>query len=69
MVSFLYLLEGYIGLVIKGKNVSKVGKISKITPYGIYKDAVILESGDDKFQTLKDYVLVVGKDSPIIKLE
>ena len=69
IVDSLEFKEGYLGLVIKGKNVSKVGKISKITPYGIYKDAVILESGDDKFQTLKDYVLVVGKDSPIIKLE
>ncbi|KYC47537.1 MAG: 30S ribosomal protein S4e [Candidatus Methanofastidiosum methylothiophilum] len=69
IVDSLEFKEGYLGLVIKGKNVSKVGKISKITPFGIYKDAVLLESGDDKFQTLKDYVLVVGKDSPIIKLE
>lgn len=69
IVDSLEFKEGYIGLVIKGKNVSKIGKISKITPFGIYKDAVLLESGNDKFQTLKDYVLVVGKDSPIIKLE
>jgi len=69
IVDSLEFKEGYIGLVIKGKNVSRIGKISKITPFGIYKDAVILESGNDKFQTLKDYVLVVGKDSPIIKLE
>jgi len=69
IVDSLEFKEGYLGLVIKGKNVSRIGKISKITPFGIYKDAVILESGDDKFQTLKDYVLVVGKDSPIIKLE
>ena len=69
VVDSLEFKEGYIGLVIKGKNVSRIGKISKIAPFGIYKDAVILESGNDKFQTLKDYVLVVGKDSPIIKLE
>ena len=69
VVDSLEFKEGYIGLVIKGKNVSKIGKISKITEFGIYKDAVLLESGNDKFQTLKDYVLVVGKDSPIIKLE
>jgi len=69
IVDSLEFKEGYIGLVIKGKNVSKIGKISKITPFGIYNDAVLLESGNDKFQTLKDYVLVVGKDSPIIKLE
>jgi len=69
IVDSLEFKEGYIGLVIKGKNVSKIGKISKITPFGIYKDAVLLESGNDTFQTLKDYVLVVGKDSPIIKLE
>lgn len=69
IVDSLEFKEGYIGLVIKGKNVSRIGKISKITPFGIYKDAVLLESGNDKFQTLKDYVLVVGKDSPIIKLE
>ncbi|MDY1591138.1 MAG: 30S ribosomal protein S4e [Methanofastidiosum sp.] len=69
IVDSLEFKEGYIGLVIKGKNVSRIGKISKIAPFGIYKDAVILESGNDKFQTLKDYVLVVGKDSPIIKLE
>jgi len=69
VVDSLEFKEGYMGLVIKGKNVSKIGKISKITGFGIYKDAVLLESGNDKFQTLKDYVLVVGKDSPIIKLE
>lgn len=69
VVDSLEFKEGFIGLVIKGKNVSKIGKISKITEFGIYKDAVLLESGNDKFQTLKDYVLVVGKDSPIIKLE
>ncbi|NPV50482.1 MAG: 30S ribosomal protein S4e [Candidatus Methanofastidiosum sp.] len=69
VVDSLEFKEGYIGLVIKGKNVSKIGKISKITEFGIYKDAVLLESGNDKFQTLKDYVLVVGKDSPIIKIE
>jgi small subunit ribosomal protein S4e len=69
VIDSLEFKEGYIGLVIKGKNVSKIGKISKVTEFGIYKDAVLLESGNDKFQTLKDYVLVVGKDSPIIKLE
>ena len=69
VVDTLEFKEGYVGLVIKGKNVSRIGKISKITGFGIYKDAVLLESGNDKFQTLKDYVLVVGKDSPIIKLE
>lgn len=69
VVDSLEFKEGYIGLVIKGKNVSKIGKISKITEFGIYKDTVLLESGNDKFQTLKDYVLIVGKESPIIKVE
>ncbi|KYC44913.1 MAG: 30S ribosomal protein S4e [Candidatus Methanofastidiosum methylothiophilum] len=69
VVDSLEFKEGYMGLVIKGKNVSKIGKISKITEFGIYKDTVLLESGNDKFQTLKDYVLIVGKESPIIKVE
>jgi len=69
IVDSIPLQEGSLVLIVSGKNVSKVGKIVEIRDFGMNPDAVTLESPKGKFQTLKDYVIAIGKeDSPLISL-
>jgi len=69
IVDTLPLEEGSMVLIISGKNVSQIGKIAEIRHFGINPDAVTLESPKGTFQTLKDYVIVIGKDEvPVISV-
>ncbi len=60
--------KGVLGLAIDGNNVSKTGKIVEIEVEEGKETTVILQSEHEKFKTLRDYVYVVGKKSPLISL-
>jgi small subunit ribosomal protein S4e len=55
--------NGSIGLIIKGKNAGKLVKIKNIG-----KDRVECEMEGKDTEVAKSYILVVGKDKPVIKL-
>jgi len=54
--------------IISGKYVGQIAKLEEIIPYKFAPDSVVLERNGNKFETLKDYVVVVGDDSPEIKV-
>jgi small subunit ribosomal protein S4e len=62
--------EGSIVLVTAGKHTGEIGVIKDIiTNKSSNKNTVIVENDKKKeFLTLKDYVFVIGKDSPVILL-
>lgn len=69
IVEAIPLSEGSLVFIVSGKNVSKVGRIREIHEFGMNPDAVLLESPEGTFQTLKDYVFAVGvNDTPAISL-
>ncbi|MFC1801121.1 30S ribosomal protein S4e [Nanoarchaeota archaeon] len=50
--------------LVKGKRAGSSGVLKEISG-----NKAIYESGKEKIETLKDYIMVVGEDKPIIKLE
>jgi small subunit ribosomal protein S4e len=60
---------GYVGIISKGKNAGKIGKIKEVIPGNIKEDPRILCELDDRKQNiLKDRFFVIGKDKPVITL-
>ncbi len=68
--SHLPLVAGSIVMVTGGKHVGTVGKIKEIE---IVKSSdpnmVLIDIEGTMLRTLKDYVFVIGKDKPLIKIE
>jgi small subunit ribosomal protein S4e len=62
--------NGVIGLVTGGKHIGEKGKVKDINiTRSSMRNTVIIESDDgNTFQTLKEYVFVMGKDKPLISL-
>lgn len=62
--------DGTLGLVTGGKHIGEMGTIKEITiTKSSMPNTVMIESADgETFQTLKDYVFVLGKDKPLITL-
>jgi len=64
------MAEGAYAIVTRGRNIGRHGKISSIVPQSATKPAIveIRDSKGGTFRTTGDYVFVVGKDSPTIRL-
>lgn len=62
--------EGSLGLITGGKHIGERGTVKEITiTKSSMPNTVVIEREDGKtFQTLKDYVFVLGKEKPLIKL-
>jgi small subunit ribosomal protein S4e len=59
----LPLEKGMLALLYKGKHVGKIGTLENIKG-----DSVTLKTSNGNFETKKEYVLIVGKDKPLIKM-
>jgi len=55
--------KGMLALLYKGNHVGKIGTI-----FDVKKDSVVIKTANDTYETKKDYVIIVGKDKPEIKL-
>jgi small subunit ribosomal protein S4e len=55
--------KGAIVVLYQGKHIGKVGKIEEIK-----KDSMIVKAKDEKFETSKEYALVIGKENPLLKM-
>jgi small subunit ribosomal protein S4e len=62
--------SGAIGLVTGGKHIGEKGKVKDINiSRSSMPNTVLIETDDgNTFQTLKEYVFVLGKDKPLISL-
>ena len=61
--------DGMIGIVVKGKVSGKIGKIEKIIKGGFNKKwEVEMNIEGRKRRVIRDYVFVVGRDNPLIKI-
>ncbi len=54
--------------IVSGKYVGQIAKIEEIIPYKLAPDRVVLERNGNKFETLKDYVVVIGDNNPALKV-
>ncbi len=60
---------GSLAVVVKGKNKGKVGKVKKILAGKFnVKPKIIMDVDGKEIEVLKEYVYVVGKDKPEIKV-
>lgn len=59
----LSLEKGALVLLYKGKHIGKIGTLQDIS-----QKSVVVKTGNDEYETKKDYVLVVGKDKPVVKM-
>jgi len=60
---------GKLGLIVKGKNSGKLVKIKKVIVTRTREpNKVVCEMDKEDIEAIRDYVLIVGKDKPLIKL-
>lgn len=55
--------KGALVLLYQGKHIGKTGKISDMK-----KDSIMIKTKDEEFETKTEYALVIGKDSPAVKM-
>jgi len=59
---------GNLAMVVGGKHSGQTGKIKDIITVKSSQPNRVIISGDQEFETIEDYVYMIGKDQPIIKL-
>jgi len=59
---------GNLAMVVGGKHSGQTGKIKEIITVKSSQPNRVIISGDVEFETIKDYVYMIGKDQPVIKL-
>ncbi|MFP3166200.1 MAG: hypothetical protein RXR36_02780 [Nitrososphaeria archaeon] len=69
VVDVFKLEKGNMGLVYRGRRVGIIGKIDEVIPSTYSRIATVrLVKGDETVTVTKDYIVVVGKEKPAIKL-
>jgi small subunit ribosomal protein S4e len=63
--------EGSYAIVTSGGNLGRHGKILKIEPSTAARSATALveDPSGDRFETISDYLFVIGEEKPMIKIE
>lgn len=59
---------GNLAMVVAGKHAGQTGKIKEIITVKSSQPNRVIISGDEEFETIEDYVYMIGKDQPVIKL-
>lgn len=60
---------GNLAMVIGGKHTGQTGKIKEIIVVKSSRPNRVIISGDREFETVEDYVYMIGRDQPVLKLE
>ncbi len=69
ILDVLRLEKGNMGLVYRGRRVGMIGKIDEIIPSTYSRIATVkLLKGNESATVIKDYIVIVGKEKPAIKL-
>lgn len=70
ILDHLKLEKRALALITRGKNIGLLGKIEEIIITRTKEPTKIICNVDgEKLEVIKDYVFVVGKDKPLVKLE
>jgi len=70
IVDHLKMDKGMLALIVGGENMGKTVTVNEvIITKSREANKVICEKGKEQFETIKDYVFVVGKTKPLIKIE
>jgi small subunit ribosomal protein S4e len=70
IVDHLKMDKGMLGLIIGGQNIGEVATIKEvIRTRSREPNKVICEKEGKEFEAIKDYIFVVGKTKPLIKIE
>ncbi|NMB86504.1 MAG: 30S ribosomal protein S4e [Methanosaeta sp. PtaB.Bin018] len=59
---------GNLAMVVGGKHAGQTGKIKEIITVKSSQPNRVIISGDEEFETIEDYVYMIGEDQPVIKL-
>lgn len=69
ILDYIKLDKGSFGLIIRGKNIGRMGKIRDIIETTTKEPTkIICESDGEKIEVLKDYIVVIGKEGPLVKV-
>jgi small subunit ribosomal protein S4e len=71
IVGHLKFAEGAYAIVTSGRNLGRHGRIMKLEPSTAARRATALieDPSGNRFETIADYLFVVGEERPIIKVE
>jgi len=71
ILDHLKFAEGAYAIVTSGRNLGRHGKIMNIEPSTVARraTAVIEDPSGNRFETIADYLFVVGQEKPVIKIE
>jgi len=71
VLGHLKFAQGAYAIVTSGRNIGRHGRIMKIEPSTAARTATALieDPSGNRFETIADYLFVVGEEKPIIKIE
>ncbi|MDD1754997.1 MAG: 30S ribosomal protein S4e [Methanothrix sp.] len=59
---------GNLAMVVGGKHTGQTGKIKEIITVKSSQPNRVIIAGEEEFETIEEYVFMIGRDSPAIKL-
>ena len=62
------LKVGNLAMIVGGKHTGQIGKVKDIKVVKSSRPNRVMISGDSEFETIIDYVYMIGQDQPVIKL-
>lgn len=70
ILKHLAFKEKTYALVTSGRNIGRSGKIMKIEKSAFAKPSIVTmkDDGNNTFQTIADYVFIIGEEKPLVKL-
>lgn len=68
VVKHLQFKVGNLAMVVGGQHSGEIGKIKEIREVKSSRHNTVTISGDKEFETIEDYVIVIGEDKPEIRL-
>ena len=71
ILGHLKFATGAYAMVTSGRNIGRHGKVVKIEPSTAARSATALieDPSGNRFETIADYLFVVGEEKPVIKIE
>lgn len=70
IIEHLKMEEGMLGLIVGGQNMGETATIKEvIITKGREPNKIICKKNGEKFEAIKDYVFVVGKTNPLIRIK
>lgn len=59
---------GNLAMVVGGKHSGQIGRIKEVITVRSSQPNRVVISGDEEFETIEEYVYMIGRDQPVIKL-